>query len=110
MLEPLSQAELPTPNPSPGDMPFPCLAAYGTSKAAVALLMDTFSCELLPWGVKVSVIQPACFKTGEVQGFGAGACVVYWGRGGRWGGCGLVWSGVGSEEWAWLWLGAGLRL
>ncbi|XP_059761184.1 11-beta-hydroxysteroid dehydrogenase type 2 isoform X2 [Balaenoptera ricei] len=50
-----------------GDMPFPCLAAYGTSKAAVALLMDTFSCELLPWGVKVSVIQPACFKTEAVK-------------------------------------------
>jgi corticosteroid 11-beta-dehydrogenase isozyme 2 len=49
-----------------GDMPYPCLAAYGTSKAAMALLMDTFSCELLPWGVKVSVIQPGCFKTESV--------------------------------------------
>ncbi|XP_045389462.1 corticosteroid 11-beta-dehydrogenase isozyme 2 [Lemur catta] len=49
-----------------GDMPYPCLAAYGTSKAAVVLLMDTFSCELIPWGVKVSVIQPGCFKTGSV--------------------------------------------
>ncbi|KAM5296924.1 11-beta-hydroxysteroid dehydrogenase type 2 isoform 2-T2 [Glossophaga mutica] len=48
-----------------GDMPFPCLGAYGTSKAAMVLLMDTFSSELLPWGVKVSVIQPGCFKTGE---------------------------------------------
>lgn len=46
-------------------MPYPCLAAYGTSKAAMALLMDAFSCELLPWGVKVSVIQPGCFKTGK---------------------------------------------
>ncbi|ERE77166.1 corticosteroid 11-beta-dehydrogenase isozyme 2-like protein [Cricetulus griseus] len=49
-----------------GDMPYPCLAAYGTSKAAVALLMDTFGCELLPWGIKVSVIQPGCFKTESV--------------------------------------------
>lgn len=49
----------------PGDMPYPCLAAYGTSKAAVALLMDTFGCELLPWGIKVSIIQPGYFKTGE---------------------------------------------
>ncbi|XP_048211286.1 11-beta-hydroxysteroid dehydrogenase type 2 [Perognathus longimembris pacificus] len=49
-----------------GDMPYPCLAAYGTSKAAIALLMDTFSCELLPWGIKVSVIQPGCFKTESV--------------------------------------------
>uniref|UniRef100_A0A8C2R7I3 11-beta-hydroxysteroid dehydrogenase type 2 n=1 Tax=Capra hircus TaxID=9925 RepID=A0A8C2R7I3_CAPHI len=50
-----------------GDMPFPCLAAYGTSKAALALLMGNFSCELLPWGVKVSIIQPACFKTESVK-------------------------------------------
>uniref|UniRef100_A0A4X1UM51 11-beta-hydroxysteroid dehydrogenase type 2 n=1 Tax=Sus scrofa TaxID=9823 RepID=A0A4X1UM51_PIG len=50
-----------------GDMPFPCLSAYGTSKAAVALLMDSFSCELQPWGVKVSVIQPACFRTEAVK-------------------------------------------
>ncbi|XP_008566016.1 PREDICTED: corticosteroid 11-beta-dehydrogenase isozyme 2 [Galeopterus variegatus] len=53
-----------------GDMPYPCLAAYGTSKAAIALLMDTFSCELLPWGVKVSIIQPACFKTDSVTNVG----------------------------------------
>ncbi|XP_036202905.1 corticosteroid 11-beta-dehydrogenase isozyme 2 isoform X1 [Myotis myotis] len=50
-----------------GDMPYPCLGAYGTSKAAVVLLMDTFNCELLPWGVKVSVIQPGCFKTESVK-------------------------------------------
>lgn len=55
-------------------MPYPCLAAYGTSKAATALLMDTFSCELLPWGVKVSVIQPGLFKTGG--GWGLGCDVV----------------------------------
>lgn len=48
-------------------MPYPCLGAYGTSKAALVLLMDTFNCELLPWGVKVSVIQPGCFKTESVQ-------------------------------------------
>ncbi|KAL4685389.1 hypothetical protein H8959_000986 [Pygathrix nigripes] len=54
-----------------GDMPYPCLGAYGTSKAAVALLMDTFSCELLPWGVKVSIIQPGCFKTESVRNCGS---------------------------------------
>lgn len=53
-----------------GDMPYPCLAAYGTSKAATVMLMDTFSCELVPWGVKVSVIQPGCFKTESVQDVG----------------------------------------
>jgi NAD(P)-dependent dehydrogenase (short-subunit alcohol dehydrogenase family) len=64
---------------STGDMPYPCLAAYGTSKAAIALLMDTFGCELLPWGIKVSIIKPGCFKTGEGSGLGwdthaAGTC------------------------------------
>ncbi|XP_004626084.2 corticosteroid 11-beta-dehydrogenase isozyme 2 [Octodon degus] len=49
-----------------GDMPYPCLAAYGTSKAAIVLLMDLFGSELLPWGIKVSVIQPGCFKTESV--------------------------------------------
>ncbi|XP_032140145.1 corticosteroid 11-beta-dehydrogenase isozyme 2 isoform X2 [Sapajus apella] len=53
-----------------GDMPYPCLGAYGTSKAAVALLMDIFSCELLPWGVKVSTIQPGCFRTESVKDVG----------------------------------------
>ncbi|XP_038041291.1 11-beta-hydroxysteroid dehydrogenase type 2 [Anas acuta] len=47
-----------------GDLPFPCLAAYGASKAALSLLMDTFRSELQPWGVKVSLILPGYFKTG----------------------------------------------
>lgn len=46
-------------------MPYPCLAAYGASKAALTLLMDTFRSELEPWGVKVSVILPGYFKTGK---------------------------------------------
>ncbi|KFW77494.1 Corticosteroid 11-beta-dehydrogenase isozyme 2, partial [Manacus vitellinus] len=46
-----------------GDMPFPCLAAYGASKAALSLLMDTFRSELQPWGVKVSLILPGYYKT-----------------------------------------------
>ncbi|XP_062477209.1 11-beta-hydroxysteroid dehydrogenase type 2 [Pezoporus occidentalis] len=47
-----------------GDMPFPCLAAYGASKAALSLLMDTFRSELQPWGVKVSLVLPGYYKTG----------------------------------------------
>ncbi|XP_064315261.1 11-beta-hydroxysteroid dehydrogenase type 2 isoform X1 [Phalacrocorax carbo] len=47
-----------------GDLPFPCLAAYGTSKAALSLLMDTFRSELQPWGVKVSLVLPGYYKTG----------------------------------------------
>ncbi|XP_003735366.1 11-beta-hydroxysteroid dehydrogenase type 2 [Callithrix jacchus] len=53
-----------------GDMPYPCLGAYGTSKAAVGLLMDIFGCELLPWGIKVSTIQPGCFRTESVKDVG----------------------------------------
>uniref|UniRef100_A0A8C9GBI5 Hydroxysteroid 11-beta dehydrogenase 2 n=1 Tax=Pavo cristatus TaxID=9049 RepID=A0A8C9GBI5_PAVCR len=33
--------------------------------AALSLLMDTFRSELQPWGVKVSLILPGYFKTGE---------------------------------------------
>lgn len=46
-------------------MPFPCLAAYGASKAALSLLMDTFRSELQPWGIKVSLILPGYYKTGK---------------------------------------------
>uniref|UniRef100_A0A452RLZ9 Uncharacterized protein n=1 Tax=Ursus americanus TaxID=9643 RepID=A0A452RLZ9_URSAM len=47
------------PIPHPGDIAYPCLAAYGTLKPAMALLMDTFSVELPALGgFKVSVIQP----------------------------------------------------
>ncbi|XP_010183505.1 PREDICTED: corticosteroid 11-beta-dehydrogenase isozyme 2, partial [Mesitornis unicolor] len=46
-----------------GDLPFPCLAAYGASKAALSLLMDTFRSELQPWGIKVSLILPGYYKT-----------------------------------------------
>lgn len=49
----------------PGDLPFPCLAAYGASKAALSLLMDTFRSELQPWGIKVSIILPGYYKTGK---------------------------------------------
>uniref|UniRef100_A0A663MLB3 11-beta-hydroxysteroid dehydrogenase type 2 n=1 Tax=Athene cunicularia TaxID=194338 RepID=A0A663MLB3_ATHCN len=50
-----------------GDLPFPCLAAYGASKAALSLLMDTFRSELQPWGIKVSLILPGYYKTGKHQ-------------------------------------------
>ncbi|MEE6499641.1 hypothetical protein FKM82_003521 [Ascaphus truei] len=47
-----------------GELSFPFLAAYGSSKAALGRVMDTFRHELNPWGVKVSIIQPASYKTG----------------------------------------------
>ncbi|XP_077445015.1 11-beta-hydroxysteroid dehydrogenase type 2-like [Stigmatopora argus] len=48
-----------------GDHPFPCLAAYGASKAALNLFTDTLRQELVPWGVHVSTILPASYKTGR---------------------------------------------
>ncbi|XP_068116128.1 11-beta-hydroxysteroid dehydrogenase type 2 [Hyperolius riggenbachi] len=47
-----------------GEHTFPFLAAYGSSKAALSRVMDTFRHELMPWGVKVSVIQPGSYRTG----------------------------------------------
>ncbi|XP_075433146.1 11-beta-hydroxysteroid dehydrogenase type 2-like [Ascaphus truei] len=55
-----------------GEHSFPFLAAYGSSKAALSRVMDTFRHELKPWGVKVSVIQPASYKTGAHDN------VAYW--------------------------------
>lgn len=69
----------------------------------MVLLMDTVSCELLPWGIKVSVIQPGCFKTGKGQGWGAQSL----GLGKEECGGGLIWGGDRSDEWAWLWQEAG---
>ncbi|XP_028812661.1 11-beta-hydroxysteroid dehydrogenase type 2 [Denticeps clupeoides] len=57
-----------------GEQPFPCLAAYGASKAALNLFINTLRHELEPWGVKVSTIFPAAFKTGQSSN------VDYWER------------------------------
>lgn len=70
-----------------GDLPFPCLAAYGASKAALSLLMDTFRSELQPWGIKVSLVLPGYYKTGKRVGAHllpapTGKGQVTWG--GRW--------------------------
>ncbi|MCI4393043.1 hypothetical protein PGIGA_G00152900 [Pangasianodon gigas] len=48
-----------------GEQPFPCLASYGASKAALNLFINTLRHELEPWGVKVSTILPSAFKTGQ---------------------------------------------
>lgn len=47
-----------------GDQPFPCLAAYGASKAALNLITETLRHELEPWGVQVSTILPSSYRTG----------------------------------------------
>ncbi|KAM3828699.1 11-beta-hydroxysteroid dehydrogenase type 2 [Vipera latastei] len=59
-----SRGRIVTVSSPAGNMPYPCLASYGSSKAALSLLMDTFCCELAPWGIRVSVIFPGYFKTG----------------------------------------------
>ncbi|KAL3065012.1 hypothetical protein OYC64_001118 [Pagothenia borchgrevinki] len=48
-----------------GDQPFPCLAAYGASKAALNLLTSTLRHELEPWGVQVCTVLPSSFRTGQ---------------------------------------------
>ncbi|XP_044049785.1 corticosteroid 11-beta-dehydrogenase isozyme 2 [Siniperca chuatsi] len=48
-----------------GDQPFPCLAAYGASKAALNLFINTLRHELEPWGVRVSTILPSSYRTGQ---------------------------------------------
>ncbi|CAJ1049988.1 corticosteroid 11-beta-dehydrogenase isozyme 2 [Xyrichtys novacula] len=48
-----------------GDQPFPCLAAYGASKAALNLFTNTLRHELEPWGVHVCTILPSAYKTGQ---------------------------------------------
>lgn len=50
-----------------GEQPFPCLASYGASKAALNLFINTLRHELKPWGVKVSIILPSAFKTGNIK-------------------------------------------
>ncbi|KAG7273687.1 hypothetical protein CRUP_017440 [Coryphaenoides rupestris] len=57
-----------------GDQPFPCLAAYGASKAALNLLISTLRHELEPWGVRVSTILPSSYRTGQSSD------EVYWKR------------------------------
>ncbi|XP_072279004.1 11-beta-hydroxysteroid dehydrogenase type 2 [Pyxicephalus adspersus] len=59
-----SKGRIVTVSSPAGEHSFPFLAAYGSSKAALSRVMDTFRHELMPWGVKVSVIQPGSYKTG----------------------------------------------
>ncbi|XP_019895841.1 estradiol 17-beta-dehydrogenase 2 isoform X2 [Esox lucius] len=46
-----------------GDVPLPGFAAYGASKAALKIFSGVMRLELARWGVKVSTIQPAAFRT-----------------------------------------------
>nr|BAF35260.1 11beta-hydroxysteroid dehydrogenase short form [Anguilla japonica] len=64
-----AQGRLVTISSPSGEQPFPCLAAYGASKAALGMLINTLRHELEPWGVKVSTIFPSAFKTGQSSNF-----------------------------------------
>uniref|UniRef100_A0A3B4T3V6 Hydroxysteroid (17-beta) dehydrogenase 2 n=1 Tax=Seriola dumerili TaxID=41447 RepID=A0A3B4T3V6_SERDU len=46
-----------------GEVPMPLFASYGASKAALRVFSEVLRMELSVWGVKVSVIQPAGFRT-----------------------------------------------
>ncbi|XP_038135998.1 corticosteroid 11-beta-dehydrogenase isozyme 2-like [Cyprinodon tularosa] len=46
-----------------GEQPFPCLAAYGSSKAALNLFTETLRHELNHWGVRVITILPSSYRT-----------------------------------------------
>ncbi|KAM9352419.1 17-beta-hydroxysteroid dehydrogenase type 2 [Symphorus nematophorus] len=46
-----------------GEVPLPMFGAYGASKAALSVFSRVLRLELSVWGVKVSLIQPAGFRT-----------------------------------------------
>lgn len=52
-----------------GDVPMPTLAAYGASKAALAVFSRAMRLELVPWGMEVVLIQPAGFRTSRFSDF-----------------------------------------
>lgn len=47
----------------------PMFAAYGASKAALNIFSKVLRLELLMWGVNVSIIQPAGFRTSRSSVF-----------------------------------------
>ncbi|XP_056906777.1 estradiol 17-beta-dehydrogenase 2 [Takifugu flavidus] len=46
-----------------GAVPVPLFAAYGASKAALAIYSEVMRLELSAWGVRVSLVQPSGFRT-----------------------------------------------
>ncbi|KAM4640131.1 17-beta-hydroxysteroid dehydrogenase type 2 isoform 2-T2 [Amazona ochrocephala] len=50
-----------------GGIPLPKYAAYGASKAALAMFSGVMRQELSKWGIKVAAIHPSGFRTG-IQG------------------------------------------
>lgn len=52
-------------NLSAGEVAMPFFSLYNCTKAAVMSLTETLGHELKDWGVKVSLIEPSGFQTGE---------------------------------------------
>ncbi|XP_043937308.1 17-beta-hydroxysteroid dehydrogenase type 2-like [Protopterus annectens] len=55
-----------------GAVPISRISAYASSKAALEMFSDILRQEMKPWGVKVSIIQPTAYKTGQICNF------MYW--------------------------------
>eukprot|EP00066_Takifugu_rubripes_P026430 XP_011615696.1 PREDICTED: estradiol 17-beta-dehydrogenase 2-like [Takifugu rubripes] len=51
-----------------GAVPVPLFAAYGASKAALAIYSEVMRLELSAWGVRVSLVQPSGFRTSTLVG------------------------------------------
>ena len=52
-----------------GFIPLPSNASYNASKHALEAYSDTLRCEMLPWGVKVVVVEPSTMKTPLVMAY-----------------------------------------
>lgn len=52
-----------------GFIPLPTISAYASSKHALESYSDILRCEMLPWGVKVVIVEPATMRTPLAMGF-----------------------------------------
>ena len=52
-----------------GFIPLPTISAYAASKHALESYSDILRCEMLPWGVKVVIVEPATMRTPLAMGF-----------------------------------------
>nr|XP_006011815.2 PREDICTED: corticosteroid 11-beta-dehydrogenase isozyme 2 [Latimeria chalumnae] len=62
-----SKGRIVTVSSPAGEHPFPSLAAYGASKAALNLFINSLRHELKHWGVKICTVLPGSYKTGRIS-------------------------------------------
>jgi len=60
-----------------GEVPLPFFSIYNASKAAVKQFTESLSYELKDWGVKVSMVAPAAFKT-DIITYDRQSCADKW--------------------------------